>query len=250
VDRFNGAAMPLQDTSNLVKQHEQRLHVQQHSAESAAVAASSLASWNEFQFISESAITPLGSRRRLMQSLWDVVGSLLQQAQQQVQHARSSRQLTTDSNSFEQQLWTMPGDPTAGERVMQPIEPLLAWPTFGAPQQPQQQPDDSFSSSSTSRGSRLRDSGNRGNGPAKLEFRITFSAVGSVGTSLRLPLPPRTFTVAVQVADDITSRFDCITDLVYKDQVVTCPGLEHQTSYVVFLVDQREWLCQHRQQIG
>jgi hypothetical protein len=129
--------------------------------------------------------------------------------------------------------------------VLQPIEPLLAWPTFGAPQQPQQQPDSSLGSSSNSNSNRLSGPVNRGTGPAKLELTIGFAAVGNVGNTLRLPLPPRTFTVQVQLADDITSRFDCVTDLVYKDQVVTCPGLEHNTNYVVFLIDQREWLRQH-----
>jgi hypothetical protein len=241
VEQYPGAALPLQDTSNLVYQHQQQLHGQQQSARSGAEAKAAPVSWNEVLYSSKSAFQALGSSRRLSQSLWDVVGSLLQQAQQQVQHARSSRQLATDSNSFEQQLWNMPGDPTAGERVLQPIEPLLAWPTFGAPQPPQEQPDSSLGSSSNSNSNRLSGPVNRGTGPAKLELRIRFTAMGSVGISLRLPLPPRTFTVEVQVADDITSRFDCVTDLVYKDQVVTCPGLELNTNYVVFLFDQREW---------
>jgi hypothetical protein len=242
VEQYPDAAQPLQESRNLVYQQQQRLHVQQQSAESAAVATASPVSSKELSYSNKNGFQALGSSRRLTQSLWDVVGGLLQQAQQQVQHARSSRQLATDSNSFEQQLWNMPGDPTAGERVLQPIEPLLAWPTFGAPQQPQQQLDSSLGSSSNSNSNRLNGPVDRSTGPAKLELTIRFAAVGSVSNTLRLPLPPRTFTVQVQVADDITSRFDCVTDLVYKNQIVTCPGLEFQTNYVVFLVDQRKWL--------
>jgi hypothetical protein len=229
------AAQPLQDTSYLVKQ--QHVHVPQRSAEQAAAAATAanLLSWRLYDRTRSHELQLLGSRRRLSQSLWDVVGSLLQQAQQQVQQAHSTRQLATESNSFEQQLWDMPGDPTAGELVLQSGEPLLGWPTFNAPQRTQQQPGGTSAANSNSVRSRTR----QGTGAAKLELQITFAAVGGVSTSLRLPLPPRMFSVVVETVNEPDSRVTCVSDLVYKDQVVTCPGLEHVTEYNVSLVDQR-----------
>jgi hypothetical protein len=215
------------------QQQQQHAHVRLPPADEAAAKAFDSPLSLSLQHRTSSTGGLLGSRRRLSQSLWDVVGSLLQQAQQQVQHARSSRQLATESNSFEQQLWDMPGDPTAGELVLQSVEPLLAWPSFSAPQQ---QPGGSSTANSNS----VRSLTYRGTGAAKLELRIAFAVVGSINTSLRLPLPPRTFGVVVEVENETNSRYSCVNDLVYKDQVVTCPGLEHQKDYNLTLIDERK----------
>lgn len=237
VSDLHNAARPLQDTSHVMQQQQQHVHVQQHPAEQAAATASDAPfSWS-LPHSSSGGLQVLGSRRRLTQSLWDVVGSLLQQAQLQVQHARSSRQLATDSNSFDQQLWNMPGDPTAGELVLQSAEPLLTWPTSNAAQQRAR-------GSSSANSDSVRSLTHRGTGPAKLELQILFAVVGSssTSTSLRLPLPPRSFGIVVEAVNEPDSRFNCVNALVYKDQVVTCPGLEFQKAYNVMLVDERESL--------
>lgn len=145
-------------------------------------------------------------------------------AEQELSVTKQQRRLHDDEPAQPdagQMLLDIPGDPTGGEVVLQPIDPWFL--------QPLGLGDEHFSSTSSSMNSRSRRRNSnakaplRRRGSASLNLNIEFRAVAAFNTSIRLPLLPRTFRITLE--DDNGDQTVCGDGSVYRDQTVHCTGL-------------------------
>lgn len=174
--------------------------------------------------------------------------------EQQHRHHRSLAD-SSSSDGSDSQLWNMPGDPTGGEMVLQSLDPLLSLLPFSPFLSPISRPatrsrsssSDSNGSTSSSSSSLEKDSSSsvrsyayQGNGTSQLVLQVTFLPLANFNTSLRLPLPPRSFYVTLE--DEVTADKGTCGEhgLSYKDQAVYCSGLVKDRDYTVTLFDTGE----------
>ncbi|KAF8058357.1 gol [Scenedesmus sp. PABB004] len=155
-----------------------------------------------------------------------------------------------------------PGDPTAGDAVLQALGPMLLDP-FSTPTLDADAGGGGSGGngrggggggSGRSGGGGRRSGGDSsgggegsvrfynppgGRGSASLALSVAFAPLGAGGgEALRLPLPPRSFYVDVKDESvKYGGRCDGGSGLVYRDQVVLCGGLREGVAYTVSLFD-------------
>lgn len=188
--------------------HQHSYEVVQQSSGAAAVAVGDhVADWESLQ----------GRARRPPQTSVNAVDVRKQQ--------RKLRDSGQDSFGAGPMLLDMPGDPTAGQVVMQPMDPWFL--------QPLGLGDETVDQGSSKSGLDGRSKAKRGSdnirtsfstpGAASLNLKIVFAPVAAFNSSIRLPQQPRTFYLTVENQNN--ERVICGQGSAYSDQTISCQGL-------------------------
>lgn len=131
-------------------------------------------------------------------------------ARKQQRRLHGSDQVEPDGGDM---LLDIPGDPTAGEVVLQPMDTWFLQP-LGL---------DPFGLSSRTRTVDNVRTAFSARGSATLNINVVFEALAAFNTSMRLPPLPRTFYLTIE--NENREKITCGRGSVYRDQTVQCTGL-------------------------